>query len=351
MSQKVNKRVVLNSYVGRGNQPSTSNFTIEEIEYPSINDGEILVQTLYLSVDPYHRGRMNPVKTYIDPFELNKPLTGTGVGRVVESKNPKYSVGDLLVSVKQLNWPYQSYVVFDEEKAAVYNKFDYSKIPESLIPATIGWLGMPGLTAYFGLEDKAKPKEGETLVVSGAAGACGSVAGQIGKMANLRVVGIVGSKEKEDYIVNELGFDAAVNYKGKTKEQIKEELSKLCPNGVDIYYDNVGGEISESVLILMNQNGRVPICGQISQYNKEQPDPLSPEVQQHLEKNNVQRGWFMYMNYSDKFDAAWSKLIQWAQEGLLKCRDTTYDGIEKLPSAFVGLFAGENVGKAVVKTH
>jgi len=210
---------------------------------------------------------------------------------------------------------------------------------------------MPGLTAYFGVEDRARPKEGETLVVSGAAGACGSVAGQIGKMAKLRVVGIVGSKEKEEYITKELGFDSAVNYKGKSKEEIKEELSKLCPDGVDIYYDNVGGDISEAVLQLMNTNGRVPICGQISQYNKAEADGLSEETKDYIEKKKVQRGWFMFFNYFDKLDAAWSKLLQWAQEGLLKCRETTYDGIDQIPTAFLGLFSGDNLGKALVKVH
>jgi len=292
---------------------------------------------------------MNGVKTYVDPFEVGKPFNGSGVGKVVETKNPNFAVGDILTSRKILAWPSQKYVVFDAETAAKYTKLN-KDFPPHLIPATIGWLGMPGLTSYFGLIDRGKPKAGETLVVSGAAGACGSVAGQIGKLLQLRVIGIAGSKDKIDYLLNDLGFDAAVNYKGKTEAEITQELKQLAPNGVDIYYDNVGGSISNAVIPLMNQGGRIPICGQISQYNAPNWNAdLPPELQKIVDERKLERGWFLVFNFFAKFDEASDKLVEWAKEGKLKCRETSYDGLENLSTAFLGLFQGDNVGKAVVR--
>jgi len=184
--------------------------------------------------------------------------------------------------------------------------------------------------------------------VSGGAGACGSIAGQIGKIKGCRVIGIAGSDEKIAYMKS-IGFDEGVNYKGKTKDQLYEEIKRLCPNGVDIYYDNVGGDISVSVLRLMNNNGRVPICGQISQYNKLEMDPLPKEIEDELKVKNVDRRWFMVFSYKDQFEGGWSEMLTWVNNGSLKLHQTLYDGIEKMPDAFFALFTGDNVGKLSVK--
>jgi len=349
-----NKRVVLVSFVGKGNQPTPAHFAVRdhkdfnEPAHPPLEDGQIRLQTLYLSVDPYMRGRMNQDKSYVDPFVPGQPMCGSGVGRIVESKNPSYAVGDILTSQKRLAWPFQEYVVFDAETASHYTRLDPKTVPPQLISATIGWLGMPGLTAYFGMTDRARPKEGETLVVSGAAGACGSVAGQIGKIYNCRVVGIVGSQEKIDYI-KQLGFDAGIVYKDKSKEQLSSEIAAACPKGVDIYYDNVGGEISEAVLQHINRNGRVPICGQISQYNNVEMAPLPKDLQSQLEEKHVERGWFMVMNFREKFAEGWAEMLRWANDGRLTCKETVYEGLENVPTAFLGLFKGDNIGKAIIR--
>jgi NADPH-dependent curcumin reductase CurA len=343
-----NEMIVLKSAVGKGNEPTEANFELLPCPNPDLKDGEIRFVTLFVSVDPYMRGRMNNVKTYVDPFTIGAPLNGSGVGRVIESKSSSYNVGDVLTSQKKLAWPFQKYVVFSEEEAKNYTKLD-SKIPEKLVSATIGFLGMPGLTAYFGLIDKGRPTAGETVVISGAAGACGSVAGQVAKIKGLRAIGIVGTEDKKDYIIKELGYDGAVIYKGKSKQQISDEIKALCPNGVDIYYDNVGGEISEAVLAHMNKNGRVPICGQISQYNKAEMDPIPADLEAALKEKNVERGWFMVMQFTAKFDEGWKEMFKWVEEGKMKIKETMYQGLSSVPKAFLGLFSGDNIGKAVVQ--
>jgi len=347
MSQ--NKKVIFKSYVGKGNHPTKEHFGIIECPNPPLKDGEIRLQTLYLSVDPYMRFRMNQSGdvTKSNPYVPGEPLLGMGVGRVIESKNPTYHVGDMLTTQKKLEYPYELYVVFDAQKAADYPKLD-PKLPKHLISATIGWLGMPGLTAYFGMTDVARPKEGETLVISSAAGACGSIAGQIGKIFKCKVIGIVGSEDKVKYIKG-LGFDGAIIYKNKTREQLSAEIAFHCPKGVDIYYDNVGGLVSEAVLLHMNKNGRVPICGQISQYNSHEVAPLPKEIQSQLDEKKIERGWFMVMNYHDKFSAGYKQLVQWEEEHRLTCNETTYDGIENVPTAFLSLFTGDTIGKPVVR--
>jgi len=292
--------------------------------------------------------RMNPDKSYQPPFVPGEAMQGSGCGRVIESKNPDYAVGDILTSQKRLAWPFRLRVVFNAETAADYTRVDTNKVPARLLSATIGWLGMPGLTAYFGMKDKARPKDGETLVVSGAAGACGSVAGQIGKIKNCRVIGIVGTEDKLNYIKG-LGFDGGIVYKDKSRDQVASEIAALCPKGVDMYYDNVGGEISEAVLMNMNANGRVPICGQISQYNNAEMAQLPGDLQAKLQEKQVERGWFMVMNYQAQFSEAWAEMLQWVEQNKLTCNETFYDGLESIPSAFLGLFRGDNLGKAVIR--
>jgi len=338
------------SYVGKGNQPTEDHFELRGCDNPVLKEGEIRLETLYVSVDPYMRGRLNHPggSSYIPPFELDKPMNGSGVGRVVETRNSKYSVGEILTSQKTFIWPFELYVVFDEKTAEEYTKLDLNVVPKKLISSTIGSLGMPGLTAYFGLLERGKPKAGETLIVSGAAGACGSVAGQIGKLKGLRVIGIVGTQEKLDYI-KELGFDGGIIYKNKSKDQIIAEIKTLCPKGVDIYYDNVGGEISNACVSCMNPNGRVPVCGQISQYNEKEAASLPADLETYVKDNSIERGFFLVLQFKAKFDAAWKEMFQWALEGKLNCRETVFEGIENIGTAFRGLFVGDNVGKAIVK--
>jgi len=337
------------SYVGKGNQPTESHFELRNCEHPVLREGEIRLQTLYVSVDPYMRGRLNEGKSYIAPFELNKPMNGSGVGRVVETRNSQYSVGEILTSQKTLSWPFELYVVFDDKTANEYTKLDLKVVPKHLISATIGYLGMPGLTAYFGLLERGKPEAGQTLIISGAAGACGSVAGQIGKIKGLRVIGIVGNQEKLDYITKELGFDGGIIYKDKSRNQIIQEIKTLCPKGIDIYYDNVGGEISNACISCLNPKARVPICGQISQYNEKEMAGLPSDLEQFVKDNSIERGWFMVFNFKDKFDIAWKEMFSWVLEGKLKCRETVVVGIQNIGKAFLGLFVGDNVGKAIVK--
>eukprot|EP01102_Stenamoeba_stenopodia_P018790 TRINITY_DN6951_c0_g1_i1.p1 TRINITY_DN6951_c0_g1~~TRINITY_DN6951_c0_g1_i1.p1 ORF type:complete len:360 (-),score=109.32 TRINITY_DN6951_c0_g1_i1:88-1167(-) len=351
--QRTNKAVILKALIDNGRAPSKDDFDVVDVETPTPREGEILIQTLYVSVDPYLRLKMRPEEFLGASFEPGKPWFGVGVGRVIESKNAKYAVGDVLTTQKKLAWPFQLYFVFDDAEAAEYTKLDLNKVPKNLISATVGFLGMAGLTAYFGLLDRGKPKAGETIVISGAAGACGSVAGQIARIKGLRTIGIVGTQAKADYITKELGYDAAVIYKDKTSEQIEQELRQLCPNGVDIYYDNVGGDISNVVLKLVNKDGRVPICGQISQYHGqdfEMESPLPEEIVSSLKEKRVERGFFIVGNYAPKFEEGWTEMLQWVQEGKLKIKETLYHGIENVPTAFLGLFVGDNIGKAVIQT-
>jgi len=342
-----NKAVVIAEQVGKGNTPELRHFNLTTTELnKDLHEGDVLLQTLFLSVDPYMRMRMNPDKSYMPPFTVGNPGEGSGVGRVIESSNNDYKVGDILTSQKDLSWPWQEFVKFDANKVVNFTKIN--QVPENLIPHTIGQLGMPGLTAYFGVLERGKPKEGETFVVSGAAGACGTIAGQIAKLKGLRVIGIAGGPEKVRYLTEELGFDVAIDYKGKSEEELIAELKIAAPKGIDVYYDNVGGIISNAILRLTNQDARVPICGQISQYNTE-GSSLPEDIEAILKERNVDRQWFMVMTFKEKFDVAWQELFQWVQSGDIKVRATIFEGIEKLPEAFLALFLGTNTGKAVVK--
>jgi len=349
---KTNRAVVLTTLVGSGNTPTKEHFVLKDIGFPELKDGEVRLQTLYISVDPYYRIRMNGDKGVPHPFTsylLNEPINGSGVGKVIESKNPGYHVGDIITAQKILFYPFQEYVVFDAETIKDYKKLD-PKFPKHLISATIGWLGMPGLTAYFGVIEKGKPKAGQNIVISGGAGAVGSVAGQISKILGLKVTGIVGSQDKVDYVTKELGFDHAVIYKGKSRDELSTEIAKIYPEGVDIYFDNVGGEVSNAVLLNMKDGGRVPICGQISRYNTEgAPDALPPEWEAVVKKKNLERGpWFVVFEWTDRFDDAWNEMVRWEGQGKLKCRETHYPGIDNFFPAYNGLFSGDSIGKSII---
>jgi hypothetical protein len=316
--------------------PSEECFKLLEGEIPELKDGEVLVKTMYLSVDPYMRGRMNDGKSYISPFALNEVLTGGVVGEVVESKSDEFAKGDMVMG-GFLGW--QDYSI---AKAGDLIKVENKDLSPGVF---LGILGMPGLTAYFGILDVGKPKAGETVVVSGAAGAVGMTAGQIAKIKGCTVIGISGSDKKNEYLVKELGFDNALNY---NTGNLRKELKKICPQGVDVYFDNVGGEISDAVMTLINYKARIPICGQISLYNVKRP-PVGPRVQvQLLTKSAVMEG-FLIFDYKERFGEGMEQLSKWISENKLKYSENIVEGLENAPKAFLGLFAGENLGKQIVK--
>lgn len=323
-----------NRPVGR---PAVSDFEFVKDESDiSINDGEILLETTYVSVDPYLRGRMSDAKSYVPPFELNKPIHSGVIAKVIASKNEKFAIGDYVSGM--LDWKTQQ--VSTGEGLL---KVDKSKAPLS---AYLGILGMTGLTAYLGLTEIGKPKAGETLVVSGAAGAVGSVVGQIGKLLGLRVIGIAGTDEKVEMLKSKFGFDAGINY--NTTENMTAAIAEAAPNGVDVYFDNVGGPISDSVLFNINKFARIIICGAISVYNNTEL-PKSISVQPFLVKNSALMQGFIVSNYADKFPEAMKELSTWLAQDKLTYTETIVEGFENIPTAFIDLFDGKNKGKMIVK--
>ncbi|CAM3966651.1 NADP-dependent oxidoreductase [Alicyclobacillus pomorum] len=314
--------------------PTMENFQFVEEEVPVPKDGEILIKTLYLSVDPYMRGRMSDAKSYVAPFPVGEVLTGGVVGQVVESHNENFRVGELVTA--ELGWA--RYSVSDGQKV---RKIDPTAGP---ITTALGVLGMPGLTAYFGLLDIGKPQPGETVVVSGAAGAVGSVAGQIAKIKGCRVVGIAGSETKVRYLVDELGFDAAVNYK---TDNLHAALKEACPNGVDVYFDNVGGDVTDAVIYRINTNARIVLCGQIAQYNLEKVDVGPRLFTQLLIKSAMVKG-FIVTQYAQRANEGIQALSQWLREGRIKYSEHIVEGLENAVDAFLGLFRGDNIGKQLV---
>lgn len=318
-------------------KPKSSDFRFvtEETDL-SISEGELLLEPVYISVDPYLRGRMSDAKSYIPPFELNKPIQSGIVAKVISSKNKNFVTGDFVLGML----PWKTKLVATGKGLT---KVDGSKAPLS---AYLGVLGMTGLTAYLGLNQIGKPVAGETLVVSGAAGAVGSVVGQIGKILGLTVIGIAGTDEKIQLLKTEFGFDAGINY--NTSKDIKAALEKAAPNGVDIYYDNVGGPISDAVLFNINRFARMIICGAISLYNAKEL-PKSVSVQPFLIKNSALMQGFIVSDYENMFPDAMEQLTKWLAEGKLTYTETIVEGFEKIPSAFIDLFDGKNKGKMIVK--
>jgi len=318
--------------------PQLSDFKFVNEEKPQIAAGEMLIKATYLSVDPYLRGRMNEGKSYIEPFELNKAMSSGMVAEVVESKLEGFSKGDYVSGM--LKWT--EYQVSNGEGLM---KVDGSKAPLS---AYLGILGMTGLTAYLGLTEIGKPKAGETVVVSGAAGAVGSVVGQIAKLLGCRVVGIAGTDEKVSQLKAEYGFDEAINY--KTTESMSQAIADACPEGVDVYFDNVGGEVSDGVMVNVNRFARIVVCGAISLYNATSM-PMGPRVQPILIKNSVLMQGFIIFNFMEKFGEAIPQLAQWLKEGKLTSTETVVEGFENIPQAFLDLFEGKNKGKMIVKIY
>ncbi|HKJ43334.1 MAG TPA: NADP-dependent oxidoreductase [Sunxiuqinia sp.] len=316
--------------------PTLETFKTETTELPELKAGEVLLQGLYYSVDPYMRGRMNDAKSYAAPFKVGEPIVGRTVAQVVKSQSPNLKTGDEVVGM------------FPWQEAFVASKDEVSKIDTSIAPASyyLSILGMTGLTAHLGLTIIGKPKAGETVVVSGAAGAVGMVVGQIAKIKGCRAVGIAGSDEKVRLLKEDFGFDEAINY--KTTSNMQKAIAESCPDGVDVYFDNVGGEISDAVISNINFHARIPICGQISLYNSTE-QPMGPRLQPLLLTRSALMQGFIIRNFSEQFQEAQKQLAQWVKEGKLKFTETTVQGFDQLPNAFLGLFTGDNVGKMVVK--
>ena len=317
--------------------PKESDFNLVEVPIPTPGDGEVLVKTLYLSVDPYMRGRINAAKSYAANVEIDEVMVGSVIAEVIETEHPNFEVGDIVNA--GIGW----------QEYGVVRGDGLRKIDPTIAPISTagGILGMPGLTAYFGLLEVGKLQERETVFVSGAAGAVGSVVGQIAKIKGCRVVGSAGSDEKVAYIVDELGFDDAFNYKEVT--DYHEELQRLFPDGIDVYFDNVGGVITDAVFLNLRIKGRVVICGQISQYNLEKPE-TGPRFLWHMITKRARIEGFLVSEFADQHAEALVEMSEWVQQGKLKYHETIEDGgIENAPAAFISMLKGGNIGKQLVK--
>jgi NADPH-dependent curcumin reductase CurA len=314
--------------------PKESDFALDEAEAPTAGPGAVLSRLLWVSVDPYQRGRMSTQRSYARGLELGDVITAQAVGEVVESRDARYAEGDLVVG--QLGW----------QEYAVARAGALRKLPNELEPPTLALhaVGATGFTAYFGLLDVGQPRPGDTVVVSGAAGAVGQVVGQIARLMGCRTVGIAGGPEKCGDLRDVYGYDAALDYKG---QDLRAALKEACPSGVDVYFDNCGGEISRAVWSRLNVGARVVICGQISQYNEERPEPtFHPGL---LIVFRARMEGFLVSDYAHRFDEAATRLGRWVAEDKIRWREDVTEGLENAPRAFIGMLRGENRGKALVK--
>ena len=315
--------------------PKESDFRLVKSKTETPSNGECLVQGRYLSVDPYMRGRLKERKSYAPPVQIGDVMVGNVAGHIVASKHPAFSEGDTVVG--NLGW----------QEYAITLGSQLTKVsPDTKLSAALGILGMPGMTAYFGLLDICDPQPGETVVVSGAAGAVGSTVGQIAKIKGCRTVGIAGTDLKVEYIVDDLGFDAGFNY--KTPANYLSKLRELCPDGIDCYFDNVGGKITDAIFPLLNTQARIAICGQISQYNLEQTE-MGPRFLWYFITQRVKMQGFLVFDYADRYNEAFSQISQWIAEGKLRYRERIAQGIENAPKAFIEMLNGRNIGKQLVK--
>ncbi|RYU79543.1 NADP-dependent oxidoreductase [Hymenobacter persicinus] len=314
--------------------PTAAQFQFDSQELPAPAAGQVLLKTRYVSVDPYMRGRMSAAKSYVAPYEVGQPIAGGVVAEVVESQNPALPVGQVVVG----NLPWQQYILSDGQ--------GLNPVPADQAPLSyfLGLLGMPGLTAYFGLLDICQPKPGETVVVSGAAGAVGMIVGQLAKIQGARVIGTAGSDEKVAYL-KQLGFDEAINYK---TADLPAALAAAAPQGVDCYFDNVGGAITDAVYDLLNKHARITLCGQISTYNATET-PVGPRPEGKLLKTSTRLQGFIVNDYLSRWPEGVKQLTEWYVQGKLQGEETITEGFDQIPAAFLGLFKGENTGKAIVK--
>lgn len=315
--------------------PNRTNWTYVEEPAGEPKDGELLVQVLYISLDPAMRGWINEARSYVPPVSIGEVMRALGVGIVTTSRNSRFAVGDHVSGL----FGVQEYAVSDGRGVT---KVDPKIVP---LPKYLSVLGMPGMTAYFGLLDTGQPKSGETVVVSAAAGAVGSIVGQIAKIHGCRVVGIAGGAEKCHYIANELSFDAAIDYKS---EDVTASLRKHCPGGIDVYFDNVGGAILEAALANLARGARIVICGAISQYNNTGP-MAGPRNYMSLLVNRASMKGMLVMDYADRYAQAGAQMAAWMAAGKLKSREDIVDGLETFPETLLKLFKGENAGKLMLK--
>ncbi|MFT6914991.1 MAG: NADPH-dependent curcumin reductase CurA [Motiliproteus sp.] len=317
-------------------QPVAEDFSVVTTAISMLKDGEVLVKNLWLSVDPYMRGRMIERESYIAPFTLNSVLEGSAIGEVVESNNPAFSVGTKVSSMK--GW--RQYFTSAGD--------DLQRLPDTKIPeqAYLGVLGMPGMTAFTGLMKIAALKPGDRVFVSAASGAVGAIVCQIAKLQGCYVAGSVGSDAKSRYLLEELGVDAVVNY--KTSDDLQADIARACPEGIDVYFENVGGAHLEAVLNLMNANGRIAVCGMIDQYNATAAAPGPANLAQIIIKKLTLQG-FIVFDHWDGYPAFVAQMAAWIEQGKVSWKETVYNGIEQAPDAFIGLFEGKNTGKMLVK--
>jgi NADPH-dependent curcumin reductase CurA len=317
--------------VGR---PAVDDFEIADVPVPGVDDGDVLRRTIYLSLDPYMRGRMSDAPSYATPVAIGQVMVGHTVSEVIESKNPAFAPGDIVTG-------YDGWREYAVSKGSDLRRLDPASAPVS---TAIGVLGMPGMTAYVGLLDIGQPKAGETVVVSAASGAVGSAVGQIARIKGCRAVGIAGSPEKCDYVVRVLGFDACVSYKAS---DFRAALAAACPSGIDVYFENVGGAVFAAVLRLLNPHARIPLCGLIADYNATEPTS-GPSLRPLLVKRAMIKG-FIVSDHADRAPAFLRDATAWVRDGTLKYREDIVDGLEQAPSAILKLFDGQNFGKLLVR--
>jgi NADPH-dependent curcumin reductase len=339
MPNLTNRRIVLASRPNGA--PRLSDFRLEQSPVPELGDGEVLLRTLWLSLDPYMRGRMSAGQSYAKPVEVGGPMVGGTVNEVIASKHPKFAPGDIVVGYA--GW--QDYAVSTE---GALRKLDSKVAP---ISTALGVLGMPGMTAYTGLLTIGQPKVGETVVVAAASGPVGSLVGQIAKLKGCRVVGIAGGTTKRQYLTDELGFDAAIDHRSR---RFADDLKEACPRGIDIYFENVGGPVWDAVAPLLNDFARVPVCGLIAQYNMTElppgPDRIPQLFRQILTKRLTVRG-FIVSDFSDQAEDFGRDVGGWLRDGRIKYKEDVVEGLQNAPQAFIGLLEGRNFGKLLVKVN
>lgn len=339
-NKAVNRRIVLNSRpVGI---PTSENFRLEELVSPTPSDGQLLLRTLYLSLDPYMRGRMSDSPSYAAPVAIGGVMVGGTVSRVESSRHEDYRPGDLVLGYG--GW--QNYVLSD---GTDLTRLDDQRAHPSL---ALGVLGMPGFTAYMGLLDIGRPRENDTIVVAAASGGVGSVVGQVARLLKgCRVVGIAGGADKCRFVVEELGFDACVDRRGG---DLPQQLAAACPKGIDIYFESVGGAVFDAVLPLLNVCARVPLCGLVAHYNDtvlpQGPDRLGLLTRTLLTKRIKMQGFIIFDDYGHRYDEFYQQMSAWLVQGRIRYREDMVDGLENAPEAFIGLLEGKNFGKVVVRT-
>jgi NADPH-dependent curcumin reductase len=332
MASSINRQILLKSRPQGA--PGLDNFELTETAIPEPGEGELLMRTRYLSLDPYMRGRMSAAKSYAKPAAVGAPMVGGTVGEVVTSRHPNYAAGDIVLGYG--GW--QDYAL---SSGAGLRKLDPAAAPVS---TALGVLGMPGMTAYVGLTEIGQPKPGETVVVAAASGAVGSVVGQIAKIKGCRAVGIAGGAEKCRFVADELGFDACVDHRAP---DFAQQLEAACPQGIDVYFENVGGAVQQTVWPLLNDFARIPVCGLIAQYNAATPMP-GPDMFSVLRKRLLLRG-FIVSDFAAKQGDFLRDVGEWVRSGRIKYREDVVDGLEQAPAAFLGLLQGKNFGKLLVR--